>query len=254
MSVGWPQPPTRQAVHRLLRRAGSPPEQEKAHPRWNRKACNSDLRVHLYATFWSKASQVVLRGKEPTRQCRRYKRGEFAPWVGKIRCSTRQYSCLENPMDRGAWQVQSTGSQRVRRDRGIWHARANQWVKSRSCHVYTRALHACSCMCTRLCPTCLQMKCLKKAPDSTPWPRSAEMRLRYWAEAGVLRWASKSALVLTPEPGHETWFEQRVFAASFLLIPTVSTRPHDPAARHSGKCGPYSRSPWTQLNTKVLYF
>ena len=25
-----------------------------------------------------------------------------------------QYSCLENPMDRGAWQVQSVGSQRVR--------------------------------------------------------------------------------------------------------------------------------------------
>ena len=25
-----------------------------------------------------------------------------------------QYSCLENPMDRGAWQVQSIGSQRVR--------------------------------------------------------------------------------------------------------------------------------------------
>ena len=28
-----------------------------------------------------------------------------------------QYSCLENPMDRGAWQVmQSTGLQRVRHD------------------------------------------------------------------------------------------------------------------------------------------
>ena len=24
-----------------------------------------------------------------------------------------QYSCLDNPMDRGAWQLQSTGSQRV---------------------------------------------------------------------------------------------------------------------------------------------
>ena len=28
-----------------------------------------------------------------------------------------QYSCLENPMDRGAWQVQSIGSQRVRHSR-----------------------------------------------------------------------------------------------------------------------------------------
>ena len=27
-----------------------------------------------------------------------------------------QYSCLGNPMDRGAWQVQSMGSQRVRHD------------------------------------------------------------------------------------------------------------------------------------------
>ena len=25
-----------------------------------------------------------------------------------------QYSCLENPMNRGAWQLQSTGSQRIR--------------------------------------------------------------------------------------------------------------------------------------------
>ena len=27
-----------------------------------------------------------------------------------------QYSCLENPMDRGAWWLQSMGSQRVRHD------------------------------------------------------------------------------------------------------------------------------------------
>ena len=27
-----------------------------------------------------------------------------------------QYPCLENPMDRGAWQAMSTGSQRVRHD------------------------------------------------------------------------------------------------------------------------------------------
>ena len=28
-----------------------------------------------------------------------------------------QYSCLENPMDRGAWQLQSIGSQTVRNDK-----------------------------------------------------------------------------------------------------------------------------------------
>ena len=27
-----------------------------------------------------------------------------------------QYSCLENPMNRGAWQLQSIGSQRIRRN------------------------------------------------------------------------------------------------------------------------------------------
>ena len=46
--------------------------------------------------------------KEPTCQCRRYKRHRFDPWVGKIpwrREWQLQYSCLENPMDRAAWQA-----------------------------------------------------------------------------------------------------------------------------------------------------
>ena len=33
-----------------------------------------------------------------------------------------QYSCLGNPMDRGAWRVQSIGSQRVRLDLVTQHA------------------------------------------------------------------------------------------------------------------------------------
>ena len=41
-------------------------------------------------------------GKEAAYQCRR-------PWVGKIlwrrAWQPLQYSCLENPMDRGAWQA-----------------------------------------------------------------------------------------------------------------------------------------------------
>ena len=47
-------------------------------------------------------------GKEPTRQCRRCKRLWFDPWVGKIpwrNGNPLQYSCLGNPMDRGAWRV-----------------------------------------------------------------------------------------------------------------------------------------------------
>ena len=48
-------------------------------------------------------------GKEPTFQCRRYKRHGFDPWVGKIpegeNGNLLQCSCLENPMNRRAWQA-----------------------------------------------------------------------------------------------------------------------------------------------------
>ena len=46
-------------------------------------------------------------GKEPSCQFRRQKRHRFHPWVGTIlwrrACHLLQCSCLENPMDRGAW-------------------------------------------------------------------------------------------------------------------------------------------------------
>ena len=50
-------------------------------------------------------------GKEPACQCRRLKRSGFNPWVGKIswRGNPLQYSCLENPMDGGAWQTTAHG-------------------------------------------------------------------------------------------------------------------------------------------------
>ena len=52
-------------------------------------------------------------GKEPTCQCRRHKRYEFSPWAGKIpgggHGNPLQYSCLENPMDRGAWRAMIHG-------------------------------------------------------------------------------------------------------------------------------------------------
>ena len=45
--------------------------------------------------------------EEPACQCRRLKRCEFDPWVRNLprggHGSPLQYSCLENPMDRGAW-------------------------------------------------------------------------------------------------------------------------------------------------------
>ena len=45
--------------------------------------------------------------KNPPCQCRRNKRHGFDPWLeislGGVHGNTLQYSCLENPMDRGAW-------------------------------------------------------------------------------------------------------------------------------------------------------
>ena len=46
-------------------------------------------------------------GKESACQCMRHKRSRLDPWVGKIpwrrKCKPLQYSCWENPTDRGAW-------------------------------------------------------------------------------------------------------------------------------------------------------
>ena len=47
--------------------------------------------------------------KESACHCRRHRRHGFSPWVGKIpwrrKCNPLQYSCLENPMDSGAWRA-----------------------------------------------------------------------------------------------------------------------------------------------------
>ena len=51
-------------------------------------------------------------GKEPACQCKRCKRCGFDPWVGKIPWrgygNPLQYSCLESPLDRGAWWTTET--------------------------------------------------------------------------------------------------------------------------------------------------
>ena len=55
------------------------------------------------------ASQVVLAVKKPSAKCKRDKRLGFDPWVGKIPWNRAwqptKYSCLEKPMDRGAWKT-----------------------------------------------------------------------------------------------------------------------------------------------------
>ena len=52
-------------------------------------------------------------GKESASQCRGHKRCEFNPWIRKIpwrrKCNPLLFSCLENPMDRGAWQAKVHG-------------------------------------------------------------------------------------------------------------------------------------------------
>ena len=50
-----------------------------------------------------------LSGKDSSCQCRRHRRPRFDTWVGKIsgegHGNPLQYSCLESPMDRGAWRA-----------------------------------------------------------------------------------------------------------------------------------------------------
>ena len=59
--------------------------------------------------------------KEATSQCRRCKTHSFSPWIGQIpwRRNPLQYSCLENSMDRGAWQATVHGA-----------------TKSQTCYIY----------------------------------------------------------------------------------------------------------------------
>ena len=66
----------------------------------------------LVLSRWLPSAKIIgfpggATGKEPTCQRRRRKKCGFSPWVGKIPCrghgNPLQYSCLENPTDRGAW-------------------------------------------------------------------------------------------------------------------------------------------------------
>ena len=54
-----------------------------------------------------------LSGKESACQCRR--RG-FDPWVKRSKWQPTPFSCLENPMERGAWWATAHGVARVGHD------------------------------------------------------------------------------------------------------------------------------------------
>ena len=68
-------------------------------------------------------------GKETASQCKRHKRRGFDLWAGKGggHGNTLQYSCLENPMDRGAWWAM------VHRVTKSW-----TWLKHLSTHMQKR--------------------------------------------------------------------------------------------------------------------
>ena len=61
------------------------------------------------------------------RQCRRYKRYRFDPWVGKMpgggHGNPLRYSCPENPMDRGAWRatVRRVSESEMIEEASRWH-------------------------------------------------------------------------------------------------------------------------------------
>ena len=59
--------------------------------------------------YWIGASQVALVVKNRLTNAGDGKRHGLDPWVGKIPeggpGNPLQYSCLEKPVDRGAWQV-----------------------------------------------------------------------------------------------------------------------------------------------------
>ena len=74
-----------------------------------KEVCATLKSVFVIVLVVKSVSLVAQLVKEPTCQCRRHKRCGFDPWFGKIpwgrHGSPLQYSCLKNPMDRGAWQA-----------------------------------------------------------------------------------------------------------------------------------------------------
>ena len=76
---------------------------------------NDSVKIYNLLTR-DKGFPVGSGGKESACQYRRHKRCGFDPWVRKIpwrrgifHGNPLQYSCLENPMDRGAWWATGHG-------------------------------------------------------------------------------------------------------------------------------------------------
>ena len=140
-------------------------------------------------------------GKEPTCQCRRCKRFGFIPrWgrsLGGGHGSPLQYSCLENPMDRGAWWATVHGVTNVlcmlfvvlvakssptlcdpmncspsgSSVHGISQARTLQWVAiSFSAAAATKSLQLCPTLCNPI----------DSSPPASPVPGILQARTLEW--------------------------------------------------------------------------
>ena len=114
---------------------------------WGKKHC---LRLwfesRLYMGFPCGPS-----GKESTCQCRRHKRCRFQPWAerssGVGNGNPLQYSCLGNPMDRGAWWATVHGS----KESWTWLSNLAQnftYIHTQTqTHTYPRRLHTSDIFC-----------------------------------------------------------------------------------------------------------
>ena len=127
-------------------------------------------------------------GQEPACQCRR-QRYRFYPWVGKTlggrNGNPLQYSCLENPMDRGVWE---TTVHRVAKSQ-IWlkwlsmqafwmrDILVDTWQYSRKgcVHVTLCIIQATSFKCQKQCDLISELEswCLPKCLFPMPWNQNS---------------------------------------------------------------------------------
>ena len=90
--------------------------------------------------------------KEPACQCRRCTRPGFSSWVRRIpgggHGNPLQYSCLVNPMDRGAWQCVVHGVAEI----GTWLKQLHMEVPSSTRSPSSRVRHSGENILADLCP------------------------------------------------------------------------------------------------------
>ena len=102
-------PHCRQILYHLSRQGSTRILAGEAHP-FSRGSSHQGIKLGSPALQADSLPTELPRkpsGKEPACQCRKWNRLRFNLWFGKIHWSRYgnplQYSCLENPMDRGAW-------------------------------------------------------------------------------------------------------------------------------------------------------